>query len=69
MASSGFAIWEDVTTYDLVWKRASEEEEENRGPGELDNDGTYILELYFPFSGPGPESPDFLGELNPSFPV
>ena len=30
--------------------------------------GTYILVLFFPFSGPDPESPDILVGLNPSFP-
>ena len=27
--------------------------------------GTYISDLFFPFSGPDPESPDVLGELSP----
>ena len=29
--------------------------------------GTYLSELFFPFSGPDPESLDILGESNPSF--
>ena len=32
-----------------------------------DDTGTYISELFFPFSGPDPESPDILGCLNHSF--
>ena len=30
--------------------------------------GTYILVLFFPFSGPDPESPNILVDLNLSFP-
>ena len=39
MASSSSEVSEDLTNYDLVWKRISDEDEVWRGSGQRDSDG------------------------------
>ena len=49
MATPSFTSFEDITTFDVVWMRVSNDQDEGqKAPGELENDGVFTIKRASP---------------------